>query len=203
MLKVGLTGGIGSGKSTVSRLFADLGVSVIDADVIARQLVQPGQLGLEKLIETFGKEILNVDGSLNRAELRDRAFSDPKIKQKLDAIMHPMIYREIETQLECLTCPYCIIVIPLLLETQKCDMVDRVLVVDSKPAIQIQRVIERDNISEEQVKAIIASQVCRDQRLVQADDIIDNSKPWTNLAEQVKNLHNSYLLLATARITSA
>ena len=203
MLKIGLTGGIGSGKSTVSRLFENFGVPIIDADIIARQLVEPGQPALTELAETFGEAILEEDGSLNRVELRKRAFSNPKVKRQLDAIMHPMVYKEIELAVARLQCAYCIIVIPLLLETGKSHIVDRVLVVDCLPQIQLERVLERDNISEEQAKAIIASQINRDQRLAGANDIIDNSKPWANLAEQVKNLHNSYLLLANARKTSA
>ena len=202
MLKIGLTGGIGSGKSSVSQLFGDLGVPIIDADIIARQLVQPGQFALRELTEIFGEAILNQDGSLNRAELRHRAFSDPKIKQQLDAMMHPLIYREIGTQAARLQCPYCIIVIPLLLETKKSHVVDRVLVVDCLPKIQLQRVLERDNISQQQAMAIIASQIDRAQRLAGADDIIDNSKSRANLAEQVKNLHNLYLILANTRTTS-
>lgn len=203
MLKVGLTGGIGSGKSAVSRLFAELGAPIIDADLIARQLVEPGQYALRKLAEAFGDAILNVDGSLNRAKLRQLAFSDPQIKQQLDAIMHPLIYREIDIQVSQLQYPYCVIVIPLLLETEKTQSVDRVLVVDCPPETQLQRVLDRDEINEEQAKAIIAAQADREKRLVHANDIIDNSKTWASLAEQVKNLHNSYLLLATARTTSA
>jgi len=202
MLKIGLTGGIGSGKSTVSRLFENLGVPIIDADIIARQLVEPGQPALTKLAETFGEAILEADGSLNRAELRKRAFSNPEIKRQLDEIMHPMVYKEIELAVAQSQSAYCIIVIPLLLETGKSHIVDRVLVVDCLPEIQLERVLDRDNINEEQAKAIIDSQINRDQRLACANDIIDNSKPWGNLAEQVKNLHNSYLLLANARKTS-
>ncbi len=203
MLKVGLTGGIGSGKSAVSRLFAELGVPIIDADIIARQLVEPGQYALRKLADAFGDAILNADGALNRAKLRQLAFSDPQMKQQLDAIMHPLIYQEIENQVARLECLYCVLVIPLLLETQQTQLVDRVLVVDCPPGIQLQRVLERDNVSKEQARAIIATQADRVKRLACANDIIDNSKTWTSLAEQVKNLHNSYLLLATARTTSA
>lgn len=203
MLKVGLTGGIGSGKSAASRMFAELGVPIIDADIIARQLVEPGQNTLRELAAAFGDVILNVDGSLNRAKLRQLTFSDPQIKQQLDAIMHPLIYREIDIQVARLQQPYCIVVIPLLLETGKTQSVDRILVVDCPPQIQLQRVLNRDEISEEQAKAIIAAQVDREKRLAYAHDIIDNSKSWASLAEQVKNLHNSYILLATARMTSA
>ncbi|MGY6278140.1 dephospho-CoA kinase [Methylomonas sp. MgM2] len=202
MFKVGLTGGIGCGKSTVSQLFADIGVPIIDADVIARQLVEPGRYALEKLAMKFGSTILNADGSLNRKELRFRAFSNPKIKQQLDEIMHPLIYDEIQAQAAQLRSPYCIIVIPLLLETQKRYTVDRVLVVDCPLEIQLQRVLERDDIDQAQAQAIIAAQVGRQQRLANADDVIDNSEHRANLAEQVKSLHNLYLLLATDRTTS-
>ncbi|MDD2740128.1 MAG: dephospho-CoA kinase [Methylomonas lenta] len=203
MLRVGLTGGIGSGKSTVCDLFAELGVPIVDADVIARQLVAPGQPALTKLAEVFGLSIIEQDGSLNRALLRQLAFSDLLNKQKLDAIMHPLIYDEIETQIVDLQTAYCIMAIPLLLETQKKHVVDRVLVVDCPLFIQLKRLIARDKVSTEQAEAIIALQAARETRLAAADDVIDNSASQTALAEQVKSLHNSYLLLATSGITSA
>ncbi|PPD33051.1 MAG: dephospho-CoA kinase [Methylomonas sp.] len=203
MLKVGLTGGIGSGKSTVSDLFAKLGVPIVDADVIARQLVQPGQSALQQLCKAFGNEILNLDGSLNRPMLRQLAFSNSIHKQRLDAIMHPLIFEQIETQVSKVQSVYCILAIPLLLESAKKYAVDRVLVVDCHQQTQLQRVLERDQVGQAQVTAIIASQVDRQLRLAAADDVIDNDGTRADLAEQVKNLHNSYLLLATARTTSA
>lgn len=203
MLRVGLTGGIGSGKSTVCDLFAELGVPIVDADVIARQLVAPGQPALTKLAEVFGSSIIEQDGSLNRAILRQLAFTNELNKQKLDAIMHPLIYDEIETQIADLKTAYCIMAIPLLLETQKKHTVDRVLVVDCPPFMQLKRVIARDKISAEQAEAIIALQAAREARLAAADDVIDNSTSQTALAEQVKSLHNSYLLLATSGAISA
>ncbi|MDD2758763.1 MAG: dephospho-CoA kinase [Methylomonas sp.] len=203
MLKVGLTGGIGSGKSMVCGLFEELNAPIIDADVIARRLVEPNQPALALLVDAFGGAILNKDGSLNRTELRQRAFSDAKIKQTLDAIMHPLVYAEIERIVADLRSPYCIIAIPLLVETQKSHTVDRILVVDCPVELQINRVLQRDNISREQAEAIIAFQADRQQRLAVADDVIDNSGSPPQLAEQVKSLHNSYLLLATTRTTSA
>ena len=203
MFRVGLTGGIGSGKSTVCQLFADLGVAIVDADVVARQLVEPGQPALAKLATAFGTSILNRDGSLNRAELRQLAFADTQHKQKLNAIMHPLIHDEIEAQVARLQVPYCILAIPLLLEAQKSYNVNRVLVVDCPEHLQLQRVMARDQVSQEQVLAIIAAQASRQQRLTAADDVIENTASTSRLAEQVKILHNSYLLLATARTTSA
>ncbi len=203
MLRVGLTGGIGCGKSTVCRLFAELGVPIIDADVIARQLVAPGEPALNKLAANFGASILNADGSLNRAELRQLAFSDAGRKQQLDAILHPLIHDEIAARASELQTAYCILAIPLLLETRQKYVVDRILVVDCAPALQIERVMKRDNISVQQAEAIIATQVDRNLRLSAADDVINNSEAEDCLAEQVKNLHNLYLLLATTRTTSA
>lgn len=203
MLRIGLTGGIGCGKSTVCQLFTEHGAPIIDADVIARQLVEPGQVALQKLTANFGDAILNTDGTLNRTELRQLAFSDQKHKQQLDAIMHPLIYAEIEAQTARLHTPYCIMAIPLLLETQQKPVVDRILVVDCPSALQLQRVLGRDNISIQQAEAIIATQVDRQQRLSAANDVIDNSSTLDHLAEQVKNLHNSYLFLASARTTTA
>lgn len=203
MLKVGLTGGIGSGKSTVSNFFAQLGVPIVDADVIARQLVEPGQAALRQLCSAFGGEILNQDGSLNRPRLRQLAFSNATKKQRLDAIMHPLIFDEIQTQVSNVDSVYCILAIPLLLESAKKYAVDRVLVVDCSERTQLQRVLERDKVGEEQALAIIGTQADRHDRLTAADDIIYNDDSVAHLAEQVKNLHNSYLLLATARTTSA
>ena len=197
MLKIGLTGGIGSGKSTVCRLFAELGAPIIDADIIARQLVEPNSPALKKLVAQFGKTILNPDQSLNRAYLRDLVFSDKIKKAQLDQLMHPLIYDEIEKQLKGLNSPYCIIAIPLLLETQQMQRVDRIVVVDCNADTQLLRVVSRDQVKPEQVLSIIASQMSRQQRLSFADDVIDNTCSPAHLAEQVKRLHNSYNLLAT------
>ncbi len=197
MLKIGLTGGIGSGKSTVCRLFSELGAPIVDADIIARQLVEPNSQALKKLIGQFGKKILHPDGSLNRAYLRDLVFSDKTQKTQLDQIMHPLIYDEIEKQVQELDSRYCIIAIPLLLETQQMQRVDRIAVVDCNADTQLLRVVSRDHLKTEQVLSIIASQMPRQQRLSFADDVIDNSGSSAQLAEQVKRLHNSYNLLAT------
>ncbi len=203
MLKIGLTGGIGSGKSTVCRLFQELGVAIIDADIIARQLVEPGQPALMQLVDHFGGHILNTDGSLNRTMLRDLVFADADKKQQLENILHPLVYARIAIEIEQLQGNYCIVAVPLLLETGKAHIVDRILVVDCSIETQIDRVISRDNLNKNQVMAIIASQMPREQRLTLADDVIDNSTTPVQLAEQVKRLHNSYNLLATARISSA
>ncbi|QPK62968.1 dephospho-CoA kinase [Methylomonas sp. LL1] len=203
MLKIGLTGGIGSGKSCVCGLFAELGAPIIDADLVARQLVAPGQPALTRITEAFGDAVINLDGSLNRAELRRRVFSEPRDKKRLDAIMHPLIYHEMQAEVARLRADYCIMAIPLLVETQHAYRVDRVLVVDCTLQTQVQRVVARDHVGLAQAEAIIANQATRQQRLALADDIIDNSTTVEYLAEQVKSLHNSYLLLATARTTSA
>ena len=197
MLKIGLTGGIGSGKSIVCRLFAELGAPIIDADIIARELVKPHAYALNQLVNQFGAEILNSDATLNRAYLRDLVFSDKHKKAQLDQIMHPLIYDEIERQVKGLNSPYCIIAIPLLLETQQMQRVDRIVVVDCNADTQLIRVVNRDHLKPEQVVSIIASQMPRRQRLSFANDVIDNSGSAEQLAEQVKRLHNSYNLLAT------
>lgn len=196
MLKIGLTGGIGCGKTTVARLFAELGAPVIDADQIAHQLVAQGQPALEQIAQQFGADILDPGGSLNRARLREIAFSDPAQKQKLEAILHPLVYQSIQAELERLSSPYCIIAIPLLFETNMAHFVDRVLVVDCPVEIQIARVRKRDQLTLERIQSIIDSQVSRDFRKSHADDLIDNSESDYRLAEQVKKLHNLYLSLS-------
>lgn len=196
MLKIGLTGGIGSGKTTVARLFAELDIPIIDADEIAHQLVEKDQPALSLIAQNFGSDILTADGTLNRAYLSDLVFSDSKKKQQLEAILHPLVYQSIESAVEKLNSPYCIICIPLLIETDMTPSVDRVLAVDCPVEIQIERVRNRDSLPLEKILAIIASQVSRTARIAIADDLIDNSKTESGLAEQVKKLHNLYLHLA-------
>jgi dephospho-CoA kinase len=196
MLKIGLTGGIGCGKSTVARLFAELGVPVIDADQIAHQLVEKGEPALSEIIKAFGPDLLTEDGSLNRNYLKNLIFTDNRKKQNLEAILHPLIYASIQLATKKLSAPYCIICIPLLIETNKTDSVDRILVVDCPIETQIVRVRSRDQLSEEKIQAIIANQVSRAFRISKADDILDNSEIEYGLAESVKKLHNLYLSLS-------
>jgi len=158
---------------------------------------------LTRIIDQFGKEFLKADGGLDRDKLRSLIFSDKEKKQQLENILHPLVYRQIGIEIERATSPYCIVAIPLLLETQKSRLVDRILVVDCDIEAQLQRVESRDKLNRAQILSIIDNQMPRQQRLQQADDIIDNSTNTTQLAEQIKRLHNSYLLLATARISSA
>ncbi|MDO9268384.1 MAG: dephospho-CoA kinase [Methylobacter sp.] len=199
MLKVGLTGGIGCGKSTVARIFADLNIPVLDADEIAHRLVEKGQPALAQIQQEFGTAILNPDGSLNRQTLREIVFSDPKQKQKLESILHPLIYKAIQADLEQLDAPYCIISIPLLFETGMTHLVDRILVIDCPVETQIERVKIRDNLTIERIQSIIDNQVSRAYRKAKADDFIDNSTTDYRLAEQVKKLHNLYLSLSAYR----
>ncbi|AMK76321.1 MULTISPECIES: dephospho-CoA kinase [Methylomonas] len=203
MLKIGLTGGIGSGKSTVCQLFAEFGVPIVDADLIARQLVEPGQPALLVIAASFGSQMLNQDGSLNRARLRDAVFADADKKRELDGIMHPLVYEKIAADVSALTADYCVIAVPLLLESKNAYAVDRVLLIDCPVDAQIERVIARDKLTRQQVQAIIDSQMSRQERLSKADDVIDNIAGPEQLAEQVKRLHNSYILLATVRTQSA
>jgi len=199
MLKVGLTGGIGCGKSTVARIFAELNIPVLDADEIAHRLVEKGQPALAQIQQAFGPDILSQDGSLDRAKLRERIFSDPKQKQKLESILHPLIYKTLQAELERLVAPYCIISIPLLFETGMTHFVDRILVIDCPVETQIERVKIRDNLTNERIQSIIDNQVSRIFRKTESDDLIDNSGSDYRLAEQVKKLHNLYLSLSACR----
>jgi dephospho-CoA kinase len=197
VLKIGLTGGIGCGKSTVTALFKQLNVPVIDADDIAHQLVAVGQPALQLIQQTFGASSLHSDGSLNRDIIRDLVFSDPEQKQKLEAIIHPLVYQTIAEYTRLLNAPYCILSIPLLFETDNADFVNRVLVVDCPVETQIERVQKRDNLTVERVQSIMDTQVSRSFRTAHAHDIIDNTKTTTELAQQVEKLHNLYLSLST------
>ncbi len=194
MLKIGLTGGIGCGKSTVADLFHNLyDIPVIDADIIARQLVEPGQKALSLLQDTFGISIINADGGLDRSRLREIIYADEFKKKQLESILHPMVYQQMQNEVDRLDAKYCLLCIPLLLETKMTRFVDRVLVIDCPVDVQIERVKARDQLSTKEILSIISSQVSREYRLSHADDIIDNSNSNTQLAEQVKKLHNQYI----------
>jgi dephospho-CoA kinase len=197
VLKVGLTGGIGCGKSTVTALFKQFNVPVLDADEIARQVVAVGQPALLLIQQEFGSDSLNDDGSLNRDFIRELVFTDPEQKKKLEAIIHPLVYQTIQADIALLTAPYCILSIPLLFEVNRADFVDRVLVIDCPVATQIKRVQKRDNLSLERVQSIIDSQVSRTFRLAHAQDVIDNTQSNAELAQQVEKLHNLYLSLSS------
>ncbi len=196
MLKIGLTGGIGSGKSTVSKIFSDLEIPIIDADIIAHQLVEPGKPAIKDIAEQFGQQILTDQGALNRKQLKEIIFSDPEQKKTLEQILHPLVFAEMESQIKQLSSPYCILSIPLLLETQMQDFVDRILVIDCPVEVQLERVKNRDQLDVKTIQSIIASQIPREQRRQAADDIIINDTDTQALAEQVKKLHNLYLSLA-------
>ena len=193
MYKVGLTGGIACGKSSVAELFKAYGISIIDADEIAHALVVPDSPALTHLSQQFGAVIIKPNGELNRAKLRELIFNDADKKHQLEAIMHPLIYAEIEYQLSLVTSTYCVLAIPLLIETKMQSLVNHILVVDCALETQINRVKLRDNLSDSQVMAIINSQVSRDQRLAEADSIIDNNQHISDLSLQVNLLHNQFL----------
>jgi len=195
MLRVGLTGGIGSGKTTVAGLFNALGVPVIDADTIAHTLTQPGTEATAEIFSAFGPEIADGD-KINRSRLAERVFADPAARQRLETILHPRIRKAIQDQLKQLKGPYCVLVIPLLLETRQQDLVDRILVVDAEEQTQIQRVMERDGRSENEVWQILQAQVSREERLAVADDCLENDGDLEQLKSRVQELHEQYLKLS-------
>lgn len=203
MLIIGLTGGIGSGKSTVAQRFAELGIPVIDADIISRELVSPGQPALEEIAQQFGADILLPSGELDRAQLRQLVFSQPNARKKLEAILHPRVRAEVHRRVAALQDSnpppaYCILCVPLLIESGWQDLVQRILVVDTDRERQIQRTQQRDQLSRQQINAIIDSQADRDTRLAAADDIITNTGDLQALQAQIESLYQRYLQLAGA-----
>ena len=193
---VGLTGGIGCGKSTVTALFAKLGVQYVDADIVAREVVMPGTACLDAIFRHFGSGILNSSGELDRAALRQRVFTNAADKAWLEQLLHPAIRQEMLAQLAALTSPYALLVAPLLLENKLNRLVQRVLVIDLPESLQLQRAMARDSSSEQHIKAIMAAQISRTERLKLADDIITNDSNIADLAPQVAALHQQYLQLA-------
>jgi dephospho-CoA kinase len=196
---VGLTGGIASGKSTAAKFFGALGVPILDSDQVARDVVEPGQPPLERLVERFGRKILTVDGHLDRPALRDIVFSDPKARADLEALTHPAIGAAMEARSAAAGGPYQILVIPLLVEKNLASHVDRVLVVDCDEELQIRRLRDRDGSTPEQVQAILKAQAPRAARLKAADDVIRNDSDMSAVRDQVAALHQRYLELAARR----
>jgi dephospho-CoA kinase len=199
MLIIGLTGGIGSGKSTVARRFEALGVPVIDADAIARQLVAPGEPALRDIAAVFGAHVITSAGELDRAQLRARVFANPDERQALEAILHPKVRGEIQRRIAALSAEYCILSIPLLIESGWQDSVQRVLVVDCPAAVQLERAAQRDGASRANIQAIMDNQVDRQTRLAAADDVITNDGSLAALHAQVDALHQRYRALASER----
>ena len=196
MLIVGLTGGIGSGKSTVADMFAKRGVPVIDTDVIAREVVAPGTEGLDEVVAAFGSDVLTAGGELDRRRLRERVFGDVSARHRLEAILHPRIENRVRQALAKLDAPYAIVVIPLLAETGGYPFIEHVLVVDTSREEQIRRTMARDGVDRDTVERILAAQADRESRLALADDIIDGELPLSGLEEQVALLDQRYREMA-------
>lgn len=191
-LIIGLTGGIGCGKTTISDEFARLGITIVDADLIARDVVAPHSIGLTAIIKRFGGAILTPEGTLNRPKLRKLVFADPTLTQWLNTLLHPLIRTEMERQLHASNSIYTILSVPLLLENNLDILCDRVLVVDIDEATQIERVKARDNSELSTINAIISAQIDRSSRLAKSDDIIDNSGKIPESLAQVRKLHDFY-----------
>lgn len=203
MFIVGLTGGIGSGKSTIARHFSNLGITCIDADQVARDVVLPGTPALSAIAEHFGTKVIQPDGTLDRQALRNKVFDDPTARAWLNALLHPLIRTLMLEQCQRTSGPYCILMVPLLFENNLQSLVQRTLVIDVDEETQIQRTMLRDNSTEDQVRAILATQCSRQKRLVLADDVIENSDVLTEMQQQqlVEKLHHQYVALAATSST--
>lgn len=194
---IGLTGGIGSGKTTIANMFEELGVDVIDADIIARQVVEPNSPALTAIQQHFGADIIEPDGQLNRGLLRTKVFNNEADKSWLNNLLHPLIRQQMHSQTLVANSPYCLLVVPLLIENNLISMVNRVLVIDVDEQTQIERACQRDNSSVELIQNIINSQINRQTRLCHADDIIDNQHlSLVEIKAKINNLHHKYLQLA-------
>lgn len=197
MLKIGLTGGIGSGKTSVSDIFSELGVPVIDTDLVARQLTARDGAALPEIRSAWGESVMRTDGELDRDALRRRIFAAPEERRRLEAILHPLIRRQVVAELAALDAPYVVVVIPLLVETGNYrELLDRVLVVDCPESLQVERVRARSGLSAEEVSAIISAQADRSSRIAAADDVIANAANSRSLREQVLSLDAKYREIA-------
>ena len=199
MFILGLTGGIGSGKSAVAACFIERGIKVVDADLAARKVVEPGTPALQAIAAHFGNTLLHADGTLDRAALRNIVFNDQQERLWLEQLLHPAIGEWLTQELTSATSPYAILESPLLLETSQRESVEQILVVDVPKALQIERARARDNNTQAQIEAIIAAQMSREARCAKADDIIDNSGSLSDLSPHVEKLHQKYLTLAAQK----
>ncbi|EJB5282591.1 dephospho-CoA kinase [Vibrio vulnificus] len=196
-LVIGLTGGIASGKTTVANLFQQhFAIDIVDADIVARQVVAPGSAGLAAIVDHFGVDILTHEGELDRGQLRQRIFAHSEEKQWLNALLHPMIRRKMIEDLAQVSSPYALLVVPLLVENQLQTLCDRVLVVDVEEKTQLQRTMDRDGVDEQQVRAILKAQASRHERLALADDVIKNESKDQDLLQQITDLHQKYLAMS-------
>lgn len=196
MFVVGITGGIGSGKTAVTDKLLTYGITIVDADIVSREVVEPGKPALQSIAEHFGEDILLSDGQLNRGKLRSLVFQNTEERKWLEQLLHPIIYSEIQKQLTNADSEYAVLVSPLLIETSQHLMVNRILVIDVPESLQIQRASSRDGVTEEQVKAIMKAQTSRQERMAKADDIITNDKDLIHLEKEIEKLHHFYLALA-------
>ena len=193
---VGLTGGIGSGKTTIANEFAKLGVTLVDADIVARDVVKLGSPCLKAIEGKFGKQILMADNTLDRSQLRKLIFADESNKQWLNDLMHPLIREQMLHALKQATSTYCILVAPLLFENNLQKLTDTTLVIDVPEQVQLSRTCHRDKVDEQQVKSIIASQINRDERIARADQVIDNTQSLSAVYQQIDLLHTKYIALS-------
>jgi dephospho-CoA kinase len=198
--RIGLTGGIACGKSTVANLFAALGITIVDTDLLAREVVEPGSPLLGEISKHFGAQLLQKDGSLNRAALRAQVFANPAERRWLEQLTHPAIRELTDARCKSATGPYVIVAIPLLVETQGAKRFNRVLVVDCEPALQLARLQARDGVTSHQAAQMLAAQVTREQRLAVADDVVENNGDIAGLRDQVEKLHRQYVTAAAQSV---
>lgn len=198
-LRIGLTGGIASGKSTAAEMFAELGAPLIDTDLISREIVEPGRPALARLTEAFGPDLLDASGHLDRKRMRERIFASDRMRERLESILHPLIREDMQRQSAAAGGDYQIIVVPLLVESGLESMFDRILVVDCPRAVQLARLLSRDDETSIQAESILAAQADREERLAAADDIIVNDGDLVSLRRRVEALHDHYLALSRDR----
>ena len=199
-LTVGLTGGIASGKSLVASAFQRLGVTIIDADVVARDIVEPGQPALAEIVSRFGDDIVDDEGRLKRRDLREIVFADDAARADLEGITHPRIREELARRRDAAQSDYCLLVVPLLVKSSMIDLVDRVLVVDAPEGVQMERLMSRDDVDDDLAQRMIAAQDARGERLAMADDVLINTGPRKDIADLAAALHAGYLRLAQGEV---
>lgn len=196
VLTIALTGGIGSGKTSIASIFKSLGVPIIDSDTISKEIILPGKPCFKDIVNEFGEEILTNKGTIDRYKLRDIIFNNDKARIKLENIIHPVVFKNIDTEISLINYPYCLVIIPLLIETKSTERFDRILVIDALESLQFERIVKRDDISPILIKKIIKTQAKRKERLRYANDIIVNNDKIINLNKSINTLHKKYLGLS-------